>query len=113
VVPRRAAPAAGIFAPDWVQRRQGSSGNYLGPSEGRRWLVLFIELDPRASPEKAPPEDSEHHTLSDGTALHVTVWTQSLIETPNELLTAFHEAKIGASASTADVARPRGTTRVS
>jgi hypothetical protein len=66
----------------WVQRRQGVYVNYLGVPTGgavERWLVLFIEPEPVAfaTPgEKPPPVDEEHHTLPDGTALHVTVWTQ-------------------------------------
>ncbi|MDP2273356.1 MAG: hypothetical protein Q8N23_08910 [Archangium sp.] len=84
---------AGIFADGWVQRRQGLYVNYLGEREGLRWLVLFIEPDPRAAPEKAPPEDDEHHTLSDGTALHVTVWTQPVNEPATERVTAFPAAE--------------------
>lgn len=62
----------------WVQRGQGLYVNYLGvPAEPMRlrWLVLFIEPEPSAIKDPAPPEDDEHHTLSDGTALHVSVWT--------------------------------------
>lgn len=84
---------AGIFPDGWSQRRQGSYVNYLGETEGLRWLVLFIEPDPRAPPEKAPPEDDEHHTLSDGTALHVTVWTQPVEEPPTDRVTAFPAAE--------------------
>ncbi len=84
-----AAEGVPPFAPDglgppltWSQRRDGLYVNYLGEPEGGhglRWLVLFIEPEPRAftTPgEPPPPQDEEHHTLSDGTALHVTVWTQ-------------------------------------
>lgn len=62
----------------WSKREQGLYINYLGipdaPSK-LRWLVLFIE--PAESALKDPPasEDDEHHTLDDGTALHVTVWS--------------------------------------
>lgn len=72
-----AAPGLG-----WVQRRHGHYVNYLGvPADGARlrWLVLFIEPEPSAIKDPAPPEDDEHHTLGDGTALHVSVWTS-----PNE-----------------------------
>ena len=82
-------PAPGLFPEGWVLRKQGTAINYVGEAEGLRWLVLFIEPDPRAPPEKAPPEDDEHHTLRDGTALHVTVWTQPLSELTTELVTAF------------------------
>lgn len=86
-------PAPGVFNDAWLMRRQGIYVNYLGESEGLRWLVLFIEPDPRAPPEPPPPEDAEHHTLSDGTALHVTVWTQPLPEPPTDLVTAFPAAE--------------------
>lgn len=86
-------PAPGLFGDAWLMRRQGIYVNYLGASEGLRWLVLFIEPDPRAPPEPPPPEDAEHHTLSDGTALHVTVWTQPLTEPPTDLVTAFPAAE--------------------
>lgn len=83
----------GLFPPGWAQRRQGLYVNYLGEAEGLRWLVLFIEPDPRAAPEKPPPEDEEHHTLGDGTALHVTVWTKPLTEPPTDGVTAFPAAE--------------------
>jgi hypothetical protein len=71
-------------APDvkWIQRGQGLYVNYLGVPDAPsrlRWLVLIIEPEPSALKDPAPPEDEEHHTLSDGTAVHVSVWT-----TPNE-----------------------------
>lgn len=66
----------------WIQRGQGLYVNYLGiPTEPSRlrWLVLFIEPEPTALKDRAPPEDEEHHTLPDGTALHLSVWSA-----PNE-----------------------------
>jgi len=66
----------------WVKRQQGVYVNYLGlPREvgAWRWLVLFIEPSAAAFKEPPAPEDDEHHTLADGTALHITVWTA-----PNE-----------------------------
>jgi hypothetical protein len=63
----------------WRMAREGLYVNYVGEGDGQRWLVLFIEPEPGAlkTPgEAAPPVDEEHHTLPDGTALHVTVWTQ-------------------------------------
>ncbi len=63
----------------WTHAREGLYATYLGEGDGQRWLILFIEPDPAAlkTPgEPPPPVDEEHHTLSDGTALHVTVWTQ-------------------------------------
>lgn len=85
--------ASGIFPDGWVQRRQGIYVNYLGEAEGLRWLVLFIEPDPRAEPQPPAPEDAEHHTLSDGTPIHVTVWTQPLSEPRSELVTGFPGAE--------------------
>lgn len=72
----------------WSLRRQRLAINYVAHAEGLRWLVLFLEPDPRLS-EPAPPEDDEHHTLSDGTALHVTVWTQPLTTPATDEVTAF------------------------
>jgi hypothetical protein len=65
----------------WVKRRHGVYVNYLAASGATRWLVLFIEPEPKKLNEKSPqaPIDDEHHTLCDGTELHVTVWS-----TPNE-----------------------------
>lgn len=63
----------------WTQRGQGLYVNYLGvPADpkGARWLVLVVEPEPAPIRDPAPPEDDEHHTLADGTGLHVTVWTQ-------------------------------------
>ena len=63
-------------------RVHGPYVNYLAaPADPSRlrWLVLVIEPQPGAIRDPAPPEDEEHHTLSDGTAVHVTVWTA-----PNE-----------------------------
>ena len=85
--------ATGVFPGGWRLRRQNSYVNYSGESEGLRWLVLFIEPDARAAAEKPPPEDEEHHTLSDGTAVHVTVWTQLPTEPPSEQVTAFPAAE--------------------
>lgn len=68
----------------WEKREQGSYVNYLGILDGAggttRWLILFIEPPKgllKAPGEPPPPVDEEHHTLSDGTALHVTVWVSS------------------------------------
>lgn len=68
----------GVEGVTWVQRRHGLYVNYLGvPADPARlrWLVLVIEPEPTALKDPAPPPDDEHHTLADGTALHVTVWT--------------------------------------
>jgi hypothetical protein len=70
--------AAGAAAPGlrWTLRQAGLATTYLGEGPGTRWLVLFLEPDAAARAAPAPPTDEEHHTLPDGTALHVTVWTQ-------------------------------------
>ncbi len=65
---------------EWTKREAGLYVNYLGVPKGRglRWLVLVIEPDPKQLKlpnEPPPPVDIEHHTLADGTALHVTVWS--------------------------------------
>jgi hypothetical protein len=77
------APSELLPAMSWRIARQGLYVNYVGEVDGTRWLVLFIEPEPNAlkTPgEAAPPVDEEHHTLSNGTALHVTVWTQPSTE---------------------------------
>jgi hypothetical protein len=68
----------------WSMRRHGIYVNYVGIPTGAaepRWLIVFIEPEAVAFEAKAPPPpvDEEHHTLPDGTALHVTVWSS-----PNE-----------------------------
>ena len=71
-------PALGVEGLTWTQRRHGVYVNYVGvPADPLRlrWLVLFIEPEPSPIVDPAPPEDDEHHSLPDGTALHVTVWT--------------------------------------
>ncbi|MBX7112819.1 MAG: hypothetical protein K1X64_00695 [Myxococcaceae bacterium] len=64
----------------WQLREYGDYVNYTAFPEsgaGQQWLILFIE-PPKGllkTPHEPPaPLDEEHHTLSDGTALHVTVW---------------------------------------
>lgn len=80
----------------WTMRRHGVYVNYVGEGAQLRWLVLFIEPEPAAftTPgEQAPPVDEEHHTLSDGTALHVTVWTQPVSEPAPAAVLAFPVAE--------------------
>jgi hypothetical protein len=73
----------------WVLRQHGLYVNYVGiPADASRlrWLVLIIEPDPKALKDAPAPEDEEHRTLADGTALHVTVWTSVGSELPQEVL---------------------------
>lgn len=83
---------AGIFPEGFSLQQQGIYVNYAGEREGLRWLVLFIEPDPRFPAENVR-EDDEHHRLSDGTMLHVTVWTQPTSEPRPERVTAFPAAE--------------------
>ena len=86
-------PAVAPLFPDkWELRQQGHYLNYVGEHDGLRWLILFIEPDARSAPENVP-EDNEHHRLSDGTAIHVTVWTQPTSEPATERVTAFPAAE--------------------
>lgn len=66
----------------WEMREHGDYVNYTAlPQDnlGQQWLILFIEPPKgllKAPNEPPAPVDEEHHTLSDGTALHVTVWAR-------------------------------------
>jgi hypothetical protein len=73
-------------------RQQRLAVNYLTEAHGLRWLVLILEPDPRVPSENVPLDD-EHHQLSDGTLLHVTVWTQALAESAPQGVTAFPAAE--------------------
>jgi hypothetical protein len=85
--------ARGSFPLGFARRQRGTAVNYVGEAEGLRWLVLYLEPDPRLPREPAPPEDDEHHALGDGTPLHVTVWTQPLSEPAPADVTAFPAAE--------------------
>jgi hypothetical protein len=66
---------------DFTMLEGGLYVNYLGvpKGDGLRWLVMIIEPDPKELKlpnQPPPPVDVEHHTLADGTNLHVTVWSQ-------------------------------------
>lgn len=74
--------------PGFTRTTRGLHTTYVGELEGVRWLVLFLEPDPRLGPEDAGLDD-EHHRLGDGTPVHVTVWTQGLDVPPPTVLVAF------------------------
>ncbi len=76
----------------WSYARAHLAINYTAEIGELRWLVLYLEPDPRVT-ETPPPDDDEHHTLADGTALHVTVWTQPVSEPPMDTVTAFPAAE--------------------
>lgn len=76
------------FAPDptvrgaryrWALHRAGSTLNYLGIPDAAgapAWLVAVQEPEPGIPPDQNF-EDEEHHTLLDGTMLHVSTWSRA------------------------------------
>lgn len=80
------------LVPGFARKQQGLYVNYLGEAEGLRWLVLYIEPDPRVGSEKAAVDD-EHHLLADGKMLHVSVWTQALTKPRADNVTAWPAAE--------------------
>lgn len=64
----------------WARFDRGVVTNYLGqprdPSQPA-WLLEIQEPEPGTAPDPAP-NDEEHHRLSDGTTLHVYVWTHRI-----------------------------------
>lgn len=77
---------------NWSRLQQRLAINYVGEVDDVRWLVFFLEPDPRAT-EAPPPDDDEHHTLADGTPLHVTIWTQPISTPRTDVVTAFPAAE--------------------
>lgn len=77
---------------NWSRAQQRLAINYVAEIGDLRWLVFFLEPDPRAT-EPPPPDDDEHHTLSDGTPLHVTIWTQPISTPRSDVVTAFPAAE--------------------
>jgi hypothetical protein len=72
------------FAPDptratsyvWSVIQRGVFVNYRGTPRitgAPAWLLLIQEPD-RGAPPDLSPEDEEHHRLSDGAVLHVSMW---------------------------------------
>lgn len=73
------------FAPDptakgasyrWRVLNAGVFTNYLGiPSapDAPAWLLVIREPELGSAPDLAP-DDEEHHRLTDGTVLHVSIW---------------------------------------
>lgn len=76
----------------WSRSQQRLAINYVGETKDLRWLVLFLEPDPRTN-DAPPPDDDEHHTLRDGTPLHVTIWTQPTSTPRTDVVTAFPAAE--------------------
>jgi hypothetical protein len=62
----------------WTASREGYFLNYLatpgGDPSAAAWLLVIQEPDPQAPVDPAP-NDETHHRLSDGTVLHVSIWT--------------------------------------
>lgn len=80
------------FPPGWRRAQHRRVVNYQGEAAGKRWLVLFLEPEPPTPglpEEPPPPDDEEHLTLPDGTALHVTVWSQPRAAPPPTSVVAF------------------------
>jgi hypothetical protein len=70
-------PAQGYH---WTRLERGVVVNYFGtPDEPAKpaWLLEIQEPEPGTPPDPAP-NDEQHHRLSDGTTLHVYVWTHRL-----------------------------------
>ena len=64
----------------WTRFDRGVVVNYLGrPADPSKpaWLLEIQEPEPGTAPDPAP-NDEEHHRLTDGTTLHVYVWTHRL-----------------------------------
>jgi hypothetical protein len=63
----------------WSFVRTGTAVNYVGtpaPDAGREAFVLLItEPDPGTPQDPLALEDEVHHRLTDGTMIHVAVWT--------------------------------------
>jgi hypothetical protein len=61
----------------WRMLSQGMFTNYFGvPSaqDAPAWLLVIREPELGSAPELTP-NDEEHHRLTDGTVLHVSIWT--------------------------------------
>jgi hypothetical protein len=74
------ARRAGGESYTWSLRHEGILLNYLGRPLGRpatagqpAFLIYVQEPTPGAPPDRAP-NDEEHHRLTDGDVLHVSVW---------------------------------------
>ena len=63
----------------WSLRRSGTALNYVGTPDqptAPTWLLLVQEPEPGVPPDQAY-DDEEHHTLLDGSMLHVGTWSRS------------------------------------
>ncbi|MEO8256332.1 MAG: hypothetical protein ABI868_03215 [Acidobacteriota bacterium] len=64
---------------DWRLTTSGALVNYLGlpqRADSPAWLILVQEPEPGAPPDPAR-EDEEHHLLSTGVKLHVSIWVRA------------------------------------
>jgi hypothetical protein len=94
------------FAPDpidrgaylWSRKQTGLNVNYRGVpqlADRPELLLLFVEPDPAAArmPGDRPlPVDEQHHTLADGTALHVSLWLRPPGRARDERVVSFPAA---------------------
>jgi hypothetical protein len=63
----------------WIVTHRGAFINYRGipgVTSAPAWLLLIQEPLPDSLPDPSP-EDEEHHRLSGGLMLHVSVWTHA------------------------------------
>jgi hypothetical protein len=95
------------FAPDpidratylWKKSQAGLYVNYRGSPQAAdrsELLLLFVEPDPAAARmpgDRAPSVDEQHHTLTDGTALHVSLWLRPLKPDRDDKVISFPAAE--------------------
>jgi hypothetical protein len=62
----------------WKRSSVGVVTHYLGlpaaDASAAAWLIVIREPEPGV-PTDSAPNDEEHHRLTDGTVLHVSIWT--------------------------------------
>jgi hypothetical protein len=71
-------PSPGTAMYSWKRSAVGVVTHYLGlpgqDASDSAWLMVIREPEPGV-PTDSAPNDEEHHRLSDGTVLHVSIWT--------------------------------------